>query len=151
MNGLPSNKLDNVLAFSAVWSLRLTYNYWRKGGYTVGSEDYRWETVRKYVTPFQMFLFNVVFISLAQSVSCPDRSRENFEPNTITQFLLFSITTPTYVLLLTSRLNGDKMEIADLVFSRILVGLVLLEFFADNAQWSAPPIPQDRQHLTDKT
>lgn len=22
--------------------IRLTFNYWRKGGYTVGSEDYRW-------------------------------------------------------------------------------------------------------------
>ncbi len=22
--------------------VRLTYNYWRKGGYNVGSEDYRW-------------------------------------------------------------------------------------------------------------
>lgn len=22
--------------------IRLTFNYWRKGGYNVGSEDYRW-------------------------------------------------------------------------------------------------------------
>lgn len=22
--------------------IRLTYNYWRRGGYKVGSEDYRW-------------------------------------------------------------------------------------------------------------
>lgn len=22
--------------------LRLTFNYWRKGGYSIGSEDYRW-------------------------------------------------------------------------------------------------------------
>lgn len=49
--------------------IRLTYNYWRKGGYSIGSEDYRWEIVKKQVTPFQMFIFNVLFISFAQSVS----------------------------------------------------------------------------------
>lgn len=71
MNGLPTERLDNVLAFSVAWSIRLTFNYWRKGGYSIGSEDYRWAIVRKYVTPFQMFLFDVVFISTAQSVSLP--------------------------------------------------------------------------------
>jgi steroid 5-alpha reductase family enzyme len=58
MNGLPTQRLDSLLAFSTVWSvstpfliylastneikLRLTFNYWRKGGYNIGSEDYRW-------------------------------------------------------------------------------------------------------------
>ena len=50
--------------------VRLTYNYWRKGGYNYGSEDYRWEVLRKYINPPLFFLFNVVFISLVQSVSC---------------------------------------------------------------------------------
>ncbi|EDN08820.1 conserved hypothetical protein [Histoplasma mississippiense (nom. inval.)] len=26
----------------ALPTLRLTFNYWRRGGYSVGSEDYRW-------------------------------------------------------------------------------------------------------------
>lgn len=48
---------------------RLTYNYWRKGGYSIGSEDYRWIIVKDYVnSPVVFLLFNVVFISLAQSV-----------------------------------------------------------------------------------
>lgn len=25
-----------------VLQIRLTFNYWRKGGYQIGSEDYRW-------------------------------------------------------------------------------------------------------------
>lgn len=41
LSGLPTSRLDNLLAFSTVWSLRLTFNYWRKGGYNIGSEDYR--------------------------------------------------------------------------------------------------------------
>lgn len=50
--------------------MRLTYNYWRKGGYTIGSEDYRWEVLREKISPPLFFVFNVLFISLAQSVSC---------------------------------------------------------------------------------
>jgi steroid 5-alpha reductase family enzyme len=42
LTGLPTARLDNLLACSVVWSLRLTFNYWRKGGYSIGSEDYRW-------------------------------------------------------------------------------------------------------------
>ena len=49
--------------------LRLTFNYWRKGGYQIGSEDYRWEVVSAKVNNrFIWFLFNVVFISLTQSL-----------------------------------------------------------------------------------
>ncbi|GAB7351249.1 hypothetical protein MBLNU459_g1674t1 [Dothideomycetes sp. NU459] len=117
LNGLPTQRLDNVLAFSVCWSIRLTFNYWRKGGYSIGSEDYRWEIVKSKVSPLVMFLFNVVFISLAQS------------------FLLFSITAPTYVLMLCSRLTGADMLFPDIVFARILMGLVLFEFFADQQQW----------------
>ena len=53
------------------WSIRLTFNYWRKGGYTVGSEDYRWEHVKKflhypeYKIPFQ--IFNLTFIAAFQN------------------------------------------------------------------------------------
>lgn len=69
MNGLPTQRVDNVLAFSVVWSLRLTYNYWRKGGYQVGSEDYRWEIIKKNIGGVPFFLLNVFFISTLQIVS----------------------------------------------------------------------------------
>ena len=42
LTGVPSQRIDAALLFSAVWSLRLTLNYARKGGYNIGSEDYRW-------------------------------------------------------------------------------------------------------------
>jgi steroid 5-alpha reductase family enzyme len=42
LSDLPTSRLDNLIACSVVWSLRLTFNYWRKGGYSIGSEDYRW-------------------------------------------------------------------------------------------------------------
>jgi steroid 5-alpha reductase family enzyme len=112
---------------------RLTFNYWRKGGYTIGSEDYRWEVLRSKISPTLFFIFNVMFISLAQSI------------------LLFSITTPTYVLLLLSRLtsaSGSPAEpwtTADLVISRIMVAFVMVCFFADQQQWQFQNAKQSYQ------
>jgi steroid 5-alpha reductase family enzyme len=68
-NGLPTQRMDNILVFSLIWSTRLTFNYWRKGGYSIGSEDYRWLIVKSKVGPVVMFFFNVTFIALIQSVS----------------------------------------------------------------------------------
>lgn len=67
--GLPAQRLDHVMAVTVLWGARLTFNYWRKGGYQVGSEDYRWNIVKDYTGPAVMFIFNVIFISLAQNVS----------------------------------------------------------------------------------
>jgi hypothetical protein len=72
-NGIPTQRLDNVLVFAAIWSVRLTYNFWRKGGYSMGGEDYRWAIIKDYVGPTGMFIFNITFISLGQSV-CIQRS-----------------------------------------------------------------------------
>lgn len=36
-----------MFAFICLWGLRLTYNFWRKGGYTSVGEDYRWAYIRK--------------------------------------------------------------------------------------------------------
>ncbi|KAF8864181.1 DUF1295-domain-containing protein [Acephala macrosclerotiorum] len=117
LNGLETQRLDNLVAFSTVWSLRLTFNYWRKGGYSIGSEDYRWEALKQKINPALFFAFNVLFISLAQSV------------------LLFLITTPSYVILLTARL-GENMSTADTMFARALMVLVIAEWFADQQQWN---------------
>ncbi|KAL8673363.1 MAG: hypothetical protein Q9168_002210 [Polycauliona sp. 1 TL-2023] len=115
-NGLRTQRLDSLAIISTVWSARLTYNYWRKGGYTIGSEDYRWEIVKNYVNnPVIFFVFNVVFISLAQSL------------------LLFSITTPTYVLLLAARFTDPQA--LDIIFSQVLIGCVFLSYTADQQQW----------------
>ncbi|KAH8595545.1 hypothetical protein B0O99DRAFT_571670 [Bisporella sp. PMI_857] len=115
--GLPTQRLDNLLAVSTVWSLRLTFNYFRKGGYNIGSEDYRWATLKSWVPGWAFFLFNIIFISFIQSI------------------LLFAITAPTYVLLLTSRLLPNNLSTADIICSRFLLVLITIEFFADQQQW----------------
>lgn len=74
LNGLPTFRLNHVMAVSIIWGTRLTFNYWRKGGYTVGSEDYRWAIVKDRIGSTGMFLLNITFISLGQNVSCVPRS-----------------------------------------------------------------------------
>ena len=57
------------------WGLRLTYNFYRKGGYSIipwnGEEDYRWGILRKYPLfrkGFSITLFNLLFISFYQQL-----------------------------------------------------------------------------------
>lgn len=69
--GIASARLDLALLCVTLWGTRLTYNFWRKGGYYKGGEDYRWEMVRDYLTPLQMSIFNLIFISFIQTVRCP--------------------------------------------------------------------------------
>lgn len=74
--GLPTRKLDILAAVSALWSLRLSYNYWRKGGYNIGSEDYRWPLIKKHIGGLAFTILNCTFISFGQSVCVPPFSLE---------------------------------------------------------------------------
>lgn len=71
LSGVPTQRVDNLLAFGVLWTIRLTYNYWRKGGYDWGSEDYRWELIKNKIGGVAFFLLNVTFIASIQSVSRP--------------------------------------------------------------------------------
>ncbi|KAF2634847.1 DUF1295-domain-containing protein [Massarina eburnea CBS 473.64] len=116
--GIPSQRMDHIMAVTVLWGARLTFNYWRKGGFQVGSEDYRWEVVKDFVGPRWMVLFNITFIALSQNL------------------LLFLITAPTYILLLSSHLTGNEFSIYDHLFSKGIFLVILLEFYADQQQWT---------------
>ncbi|TWU77364.1 hypothetical protein ED733_005789 [Metarhizium rileyi] len=117
MAGLPHSRVDLVAAFSTLWSIRLTYNYWRRGGYNVGSEDYRWEIVKSKVPGFVFFFFNATFISLIQSV------------------LLFAFSCiPAYAILLSTRFEPN-ITAADFAYFAVQVLLVLSEWISDGQQW----------------
>jgi len=87
------------------------------------------EILKAKINPGLFFVFNIVFISLAQSV------------------LLFLISTPAYVMLLTTRL-GDAMDTTDIMISRVLMGLIMVEFFADQQQWGKKLLPNPETSLT---
>ncbi|PYH95546.1 DUF1295-domain-containing protein [Aspergillus ellipticus CBS 707.79] len=128
LSGLRTQSLDTIAVISLLWSARLTFNYWRKGGYSIGSEDYRWQIVRSKVNNrFVFFIFNILFISLAQSL------------------LLLTITAPTYNFLLLSRLGQTSFELPDLVFSRATFFFLIIEYFADQQQWNFQSAKQEYQ------
>jgi len=87
------------------------------------------EILKAKINPGLFFVFNIAFISLAQSV------------------LLFLISTPAYVMLLTTRL-GDTMDTTDIMISRVLMGLIMVEFFADQQQWGKKLLPNPETSLT---
>ena len=134
--GLDTTRIGAVTLASAIWSTRLTYNYWRRGGYTVGSEDYRWPYVKEYAGSAGMFLFNVVFISLAQSL------------------LLCSVTFPTYVILLVQRASRvglvPSFTTADGVAFGAMVSFIALTALADQQQWNYQNAKQEYRN-TERT
>ena len=120
---------------------RLTFNYARKGGYSIGSEDYRWEILRENISPPLFFVFNVTFISLIQSV------------------LLFSVSTPTYIMTLASRIAYtnptvagftpssavSSFDTADFMFASIMCTCVTISAIGDQQQWSYQNAKKDYQ------
>ncbi|KAJ5130397.1 uncharacterized protein N7515_006436 [Penicillium bovifimosum] len=120
LSGIQTHTLDTIAVVSVIWSVRLTFNYWRKGGYSIGSEDYRWEIVRSKVNNgFVFMIFNLGFIAVAQSL------------------LLLLITAPTYIFLVTAYNQGaETFGLPDLAFSRAIIFFIIIEFFADGQQWN---------------
>jgi steroid 5-alpha reductase family enzyme len=115
-HGVANSKLDLLLLTTSVWSTRLTFNYWRRGGYSIGSEDYRWNIIKAQIGGVGMFVLNITFISFVQSV------------------LLLLIASPGYIQLLVSRIDPG-LQVPDIIFASIILSLVLIEFTADQQQW----------------
>src|SRR5437899_6824186 len=55
--GFADVRLDVLFGLVALWGLRLTFNFARKGGYASGGEDYRWAVLRGRLAPWQFQLF----------------------------------------------------------------------------------------------
>jgi steroid 5-alpha reductase family enzyme len=64
----PSARLLLMSLLATVWSVRLTYNFARKGGYWPTDEDYRWPVLRTRMNWALYQLFNLMFISAYQNV-----------------------------------------------------------------------------------
>lgn len=59
------------------------------------------------------------------------------------QVLLFSVTMPTYVLLLAAPIT--TAQVPDIIFTQVLIGCVFLAFNADQQQWGRQSIPNTSQ------
>ena len=104
-----------------IWAARLTYNFARRGGYSwkfwEGEEDYRWEVLRQrpgFKNPFVWLLFNLFFICFYQNT------------------LIFLFTLP--VLSGLSE-NAAPLGAWDYMLAAVYVGLVIMEYIADQQQY----------------
>jgi steroid 5-alpha reductase family enzyme len=111
--GFADARLDVMLVLVALWGVRLTFNFARKGGYARGGEDYRWSVLRGRMSGWQFQVFNVFFIVIWQNV------------------ILLLITLPGYTALRHRSSFGVGDVIAAVVFLAFLVG----ETVADQQQW----------------
>ena len=100
--------------FIGCWGARLTFNFWRRGGYNEGEQDYRWPILQKIITnPIAWHLFNIFFISFYQNI------------------LLLLICLPVYV----ASLSAVPWQLQDSILTGLFYIFLIGEFWADQQQW----------------
>ncbi len=61
-----SARINIMTLLVAAWGARLTFNTARKGGYSIGGEDYRWRVVRERLGPVRFQILNLTFVAPGQ-------------------------------------------------------------------------------------
>lgn len=117
----PSARIILMAVLVTIWGARLSFNFYRKGGYSIipwqGEEDYRWKILRE--SPalkgrLRFGLFNLFFISFYQNLL----------------ILLFS--TP---LLMAAMYNDAPLGVTDLIAAALMLLFIITETIADNQQF----------------
>ena len=119
-----------------IWGLRLTYNFSRKGGYSIyfwkGEEDYRWKEVRKSITLFKSnfnwSLFNLLFICFYQ------------------MGLIFLFTLP----ILAAWQGNSELNNFDYLIAAFMFLFILTETIADQQQYNFQPKKYKKINLGEK-
>lgn len=103
-----------------VWGIRLSWNFWRRGGYSwkfwSGKEDYRWAILQsrpEFQASWKWTLFNLLFISLYQ------------------MGLILLMTLPAL-----RSLEGEVLTWGDGLVAGLMVLFILIETIADQQQWN---------------
>lgn len=104
-----------MATLTTLWGVRLTYNFWRKGGYEWHGEDYRWPVVRTWMHPILMHIFNIFFIAIYQNI------------------LLFLLSAPAYFAWLRA---GTHLNAIDYAAAALFLFFLGLETVADQQQWN---------------
>jgi steroid 5-alpha reductase family enzyme len=117
----PSPRLWIMSLLVIIWGFRLSYNFYRKGGYNLipwkGEEDYRWKIMRQHTQlngRIRFGLFNLLFISFYQ------------------HFLILLFSTP---LLLAAGNQDSSLTILDITAAVLMLLFICIETIADNQQF----------------
>ncbi|KAI8850951.1 hypothetical protein BC829DRAFT_388145 [Chytridium lagenaria] len=118
-------RLFAMSVISTAWGLRLTWNFWRKGGYKAGEQDYRWPALQKIITNKILWhLFAFGFISVYQNV------------------LLLLTAIPAHVAFAAAEANANGGEgyeawtVLDTIATASYLTLLIIETIADQQQWN---------------
>jgi steroid 5-alpha reductase family enzyme len=114
----PSPRLAIMCVLLAIWGFRLSFNFYRKGGYNIipwkGEEDYRWKVVQQHPVlkgRIRFGLFNLFFISLYQ------------------HFLILLFSSP---LLLAAKNQTSNLTFLDIIAAFLMLVFIAIETIADN-------------------
>ncbi|KAH8983199.1 DUF1295-domain-containing protein [Lactarius akahatsu] len=103
-----------MLGLSVLWTLRLSYNTWRRGLFSLNDEDYRWAVLRAKLPTWLFQVINLTFVAVIQNV------------------LLLLIATPTLI----AATHPTPLTPTDGVLAFAAVALLAWEFTADNQQFA---------------
>lgn len=112
--GFEDARLNLMAGLTVLWGVRLTYNFWRKGGYKPGGEDYRWEEVKAKIGPFWFQVLNATFLAPFQN------------------YLLMLIAVPSYA---AYQHLGTPLGWLDYGAAAAFVLFFVGETIADEQQW----------------
>ncbi|KAF9969262.1 hypothetical protein BGZ73_008473 [Actinomortierella ambigua] len=101
-----------------LWGVRLTYNFYRKGGYGTEYEDYRWLVLQEKIPMGLWFIFNTVFICIFQNL------------------LLTAIVVPLYGVWRAGVFNPVPLNILDAAATALFLLGFFFEVKADQQQWA---------------
>lgn len=121
IKGNMNPRLVIMAVLATIWGARLTYNFAKKGAYSIkfwaGEEDYRWIILREnklFKPHWKWALFNFFFISIFQNV-------------------LVLLTTLPAVAAMTSTKGFNYFDIIAIVY---MAGAIAIETIADTQQWN---------------
>lgn len=121
VKGGMSPRLVVMACLVTLWGARLTFNFARKGAYSLkfweGEEDYRWKVLRdkkEFQPHWKWMVFNLFFISVYQNV------------------LVLMTTFPALVLMNVTKPFGWL----DVVAAVLMLGFIIYETVADEQQWA---------------
>jgi steroid 5-alpha reductase family enzyme len=131
----PSPRLGIMCVLVALWGIRLSFNFYRKGGYNIvpwkGEEDYRWKILRMHPSfkgRFRFSLFNLFFISFYQNLL----------------ILLFS--SP---IIFVSKYPASNLTLIDIFASFLMLFFIIIETIADNQQFRFHTLKRQSQKAGD--
>lgn len=115
---ITNKRLSLITALITCWGIRLTFNFWRRGGYgnlITHEEDYRWEYVRKGLIPeWCHMVFNLGFVAFYQNL------------------LLWLICLPVFAVYSSSL----ELGLVDVLLALLFMTFLIIETVADQQQWN---------------